>query len=175
VLIMKEIEQIAGRMDGRGKRFGLVASRFNERIVERLVAAAVDCLVRHGVRPEDVTVVRVPGAWELPHALEELAARGGCDALVALGCVIRGETPHFDFICAEASRGIAAVGERHRLPVGFGLLTCETSAQAEERAGGKAGNTGREAAEAALEMATLTAELRGGSAKDTGRSRPQLA
>ena len=172
--MMKDIEQIAGRLDGSGKRFGVVASRFNERIVERLLSAAVDCLVRHGVRPADLTVVRVPGAWEIPHALEELAARGGVDALVALGCVIRGETPHFETICAAASRGIAAVGERHRLPVGFGLLTCETGAQAEERSGGKAGNKGREAAEAALEMASLTAALRAGATQDVTR-RPQLA
>lgn len=171
---MKDIEQIAGGMDGRGKRFGVVASRFNERIVERLLDGAVDALVRHGVRPEDLAVVRVPGAWEIPAALEELAARGGVDGLVALGCVLRGETPHFDVICAEASRGIAAVGERHRLPVGFGLLTCDTSAQAEERSGGKVGNKGREAAEAALEMASLVAALRGGTEKGTAR-RPQLA
>lgn len=172
---MKDIEQKAGRLDGTGRRFAIAASRFNERIVERLVAAAVDTLVRHGARPQDVTVVRVPGAWELPHALEELAARGGVDALVALGCVIRGETPHFDFICAEASRGIASVGERYRLPIGFGLLTCETGAQAEERAGGKVGNKGREAAEAALEMAALTSDLRAGAGGTGAARRPQLA
>lgn len=170
---MKDIREIAGRLDGKGMRFGIVASRFNERIVERLLAGATDCLMRHGVRQEDVVVVRVPGAWEIPHALELLAARGGVDALVALGCVIRGETPHFDLICAEAGRGIAAAGERHRLPVGFGLLTCDTGAQAEERSGGKAGNKGREAAAAALEMASLSAELRA-VGEDPAR-RPQLA
>lgn len=173
---MKDIEQTAGRLDATGMRFAIAASRFNERIVERLVTAAVDTLVRHGAKPRDVTVVRVPGAWELPHALEELAARGGVDALVALGCVIRGETPHFDFICAEASRGISSVGERYRVPVGFGLLTCETSAQAEERSGGKAGNKGREAAEAAIEMAALTAEIRASATDGKGAARrPQLA
>jgi 6,7-dimethyl-8-ribityllumazine synthase len=102
----------------------------------------------------------VPGAWEIPQALEELVAVGKVDGLVAIGVVIRGETPHFDYICAQASRGIAAVAERHRVPVGFGLLTCDTSEQAQERAGGKAGNKGWEAALAALEMADLFARLR---------------
>jgi 6,7-dimethyl-8-ribityllumazine synthase len=105
-------------------------------------------------------VVRVPGAWEIPAALFELAAPGKLDGLIALGVVIRGETPHFDFICTECSRGVAAVTERHRIPVGFGVLTCETSEQAQERAGGKAGNKGWEAAQAALEMADLFARLR---------------
>ena len=103
----------------------------------------------------------VPGAWEIPPALEELAVAGKVDGLVAIGVVIRGETPHFDYICSQASRGIAAVAERHRVPVGFGLLTCDSSEQAAERAGGKAGNKGWEAALAALEMADLFARLRG--------------
>jgi len=152
-------------MTGAGRRFGIVASRFNSRLVDLLVAGAVDCLRRHGVAAADIHVVSVPGAWEIPQALEELAAGGGSakvDGLVALGVVIRGETPHFDYICAQASRGIAGVAERHRLPVGFGLLTCETSEQAAERAGGKAGNKGWEAALAALEMADLFSRLRAG-------------
>lgn len=157
---MSEIRKIEGRLDGSGRRFAIVASRFNQRVVGGLLEGAVDCLIRHGVDPGDLTVVRVPGAWEIPLALEELAQTGHWHGLVALGAVIRGETPHFDYICSESSRGIAAVGERHRLPVGFGLLTCETTAQAEARSGGKAGNKGCEAAEAALEMASLQAELR---------------
>ena len=158
---MSEIEEVAGGLDGAGKRFGVVASRFNGRIVDRLVAGALDCLLRHGVAPGAVRVVRVPGAWEIPLALAELAAAGELDALVALGVVVRGETPHFDQICAQASAGISRVSLDHRLPVGFGLLTCDTPAQAQERSGGKAGNKGWEAAQAALEMADLLARLRG--------------
>lgn len=164
---MSEIQETRGALNGAGRRFGIVASRFNSRIGDLLVAGAVDCLRRHGVEPGDVHVVSVPGAWEIPQALEELAAVGAIggaigkvDGLVAIGVVIRGETPHFDYICSQASRGIAAVSERHRVPVGFGLLTCDSSEQAQERAGGKAGNKGWEAALAALEMADLFARLR---------------
>jgi len=155
-------------MTGAGRRFGIVASRFNSRLGDLLVAGAVDCLRRHGVAAADIHLVSVPGAWEIPQALEELAVAGGgdgggkVDGLVAIGVVIRGETPHFDYLCAQASRGIAGVAERHRLPVGFGLLTCDTSEQAAERAGGKAGNKGWEAALAALEMADLFSRLRAG-------------
>ena len=155
-------------MTGAGRRFGIVASRFNSRIGDLLVAGAVDCLRRHGVAAGDIHLVSVPGAWEIPQALEELAAAGGdggkggakVDGLVAIGVVIRGETPHFDYLCSQATRGIAGVAERHRVPVGYGLLTCDTSEQAAERAGGKAGNKGWEAALAALEMADLFARLR---------------
>ena len=150
-------------MTGAGRRFGIVASRFNSRIGDLLVAGAVDCLRRHGVAAGDIHLVSVPGAWEIPQALEELAAAEGgakVDGLVAIGVVIRGETPHFDYICSQASRGIAGVAERHRVPVGFGLLTCDTPEQAAERAGGKAGNKGWEAALAALEMADLFTRLR---------------
>jgi 6,7-dimethyl-8-ribityllumazine synthase len=159
---MQEIEEISGGLAGAGRRFGVVASRFNGRIVDALVGGAIDCLLRHGVAPADVRLVRVPGAWEIPPALAELAAGGKVDGLVALGVVVRGETPHFEVVCDACSRGAAAVAERHRLPVGFGVLTCETSQQAEERAGGKAGNKGWEAALAALEMVDLFARLREG-------------
>lgn len=157
---MSEIRAIEGRLNGAGKRFGVVASRFNGAVVERLVSGALDCLERHGVEPGSIRLVRVPGAWEIPLALAELAAAGEVDALVALGVVVRGETPHFDQICAQASAGISRVSLEHRLPIGFGLLTCDTSAQAQERSGGKAGNKGWEAAQAALEMADLLARLR---------------
>ncbi|HEX9734446.1 MAG TPA: 6,7-dimethyl-8-ribityllumazine synthase [Thermoanaerobaculia bacterium] len=161
---MSEIERIEATLDGRGLRFAIVAARFNSRIVDRLIDGAVDCLVRHGVAPADVRVVRVPGAWELPLALAALADAGEetgsrLDGLVALAAVIRGETPHFDHLCGACVRGIARVSERHGVPVGFGVLTCDTSAQAEERAGGKAGNKGWEAASAALEMAGVLAGL----------------
>ncbi len=147
-------------LDGAGRKFAIAASRFNERIVDRLIEGAVDCLVRHGVEAADVRVVRVPGAWEIPLALDELARVGGVDGLIALGAVIRGETPHFDYVCSACASGVAGVSERHRLPVGFGVLTCDNSAQAEERAGGKAGNKGWDAALAALEMADLLRQLR---------------
>lgn len=155
---MSEIREIQGSLSAAGRRFAIVASRFNSRVVELLVAGAVDCLRRHGA--DDITLVRVPGAWEIPQAAEELAAaEPRFDAIVALGVVIRGETPHFDYICSSCSRGLASLSKRHRIPVGFGVLTCDTSQQAEERAGGKAGNKGWEAALAALEMADLFAQL----------------
>ena len=157
---MSPIRETSGSPSGAGRRIGIVASRFNAPVVEKLVAAAVDCLRRHGVEPQDIHLVRVPGAWEIPAALEELAAAGGLDALVALGAVIRGETAHFDLICTECARGVAGVTERHRIPVAFGVLTCETTTQAEERAAGKAGSKGWEAALAALEMADLFTRLR---------------
>ncbi len=163
---MNEIREVQGSLDGAGKRFAIVASRFNSRVVDNLVSGAVDCLRRHGVKADDILVVRVPGAWEIPQAAEELAepAEGTdgqrFDGLVALGVVIRGETPHFDYICSQCTRGLGAVSKKHRIPVGFGVLTCDTSQQAEERAGGKAGNKGWEAAVSALEMADLFARLR---------------
>jgi len=160
------IRETQGGLSGAGRRFAIVASRFNSRVVDPLVAGAVDCLRRHGAEAADIHVVRVPGAWEIPQAAEVLAASSGIDginridALVAIGVVIRGETPHFDYICSACSRGLASVAERYKLPVGFGVLTCDTSEQAQERAGGKAGNKGWEAAQAALEMADLFSRLR---------------
>jgi len=158
---MSDIQEIQGSLNAAGRRFAIVASRFNSRVVELLVSGAVDCLRRHGA--EDITIVRVPGAWEIPQAAEELATRRETeprfDAIVALGVVIRGGTPHFDHICSACSRGLASLSKRHRIPVGFGVLTCDTSQQAEERAGGKAGNKGWEAALAALEMADLFARV----------------
>jgi 6,7-dimethyl-8-ribityllumazine synthase len=157
---MEQIRDITGSLNGAGRRFAVVASRFNSRIGDQLVAGALECLRRHGVEPADIQLVRVPGAWEIPQAAEEIAVAGKVDGLVAVGVVIRGETPHFDYICSACSQGLARVAERHRLPVGFGVLTCDTSEQAQERAGGKAGNKGWEAAIAALEMADLFARLR---------------
>lgn len=167
---MSEIEHIEGRLDGRGRRFAIVAARFNSRIVDLLIGGAVDCFERHGVEPGALRVVRVPGAWEIPLALEELAAAAEkaappVDGLVALAAVIRGETPHFDYVCSHCANGIARIGKRFSIPVGFGVLTCDTPSQAEERAGGKAGNKGWEAAQATLEMVDLIARIRGGGAE----------
>jgi 6,7-dimethyl-8-ribityllumazine synthase len=138
----------------------IVASRFHEDISERLVAGARAALTGHGVRASDVRVVWVPGAFELPQVAERLAAAGGVDALVCVGCVIRGETPHFDYVAGEAARGIAEVGRSTGVPTTFGLITANTRAQAEARAGGAVGNRGEEAALAALDLLTLFADLR---------------
>lgn len=156
---MDGLVSIEGTLIGAGRKFGIVAARFNGRLVDDLVAGAADCLVRHGVSRSDLTLVRVPGAFELPFALDLLAARGGLHGLVALGVVIRGETPHFDYVCSQASAGIARVSHERGLPIGFGLLTTDNPAQAAERAGGKAGNKGWDAAMAALEMADLATRL----------------
>jgi 6,7-dimethyl-8-ribityllumazine synthase len=140
---------------GAQRRIAVVASRFNQQIVERLVDGALDALVRHGVGAADIDVVWVPGAWELPLAARRLLVTERYDALVALGAVIRGETPHFDFVASEASRGLSTASTDFDTPIGFGLLTCNNESQAEARAGGAFGNKGWDAALAALEMADL--------------------
>ncbi|MEM6456998.1 MAG: 6,7-dimethyl-8-ribityllumazine synthase [Acidobacteriota bacterium] len=152
---------LEGHLRGDDRRIVIVAARFNERIVSRLLDGAVDCLVRHGVAADAIRVVRVPGAWELPVALDRVAARGDVDGLIALGAVIRGETPHFDYVCGPCASGVARVAQDHGLPVAFGVLTCDTTAQAEARAGGKAGNKGGDAASALLEMMDLFARMDG--------------
>jgi 6,7-dimethyl-8-ribityllumazine synthase len=138
-----------------GARFAVVASRFNHFVVDRLVEGAVDALVRHGAKAEAITVVRVPGAWELPAAGRRVAASKKVDAIVALGAVIRGSTPHFDYVAGEAAGGLAAAAIGSPVPVAFGVLTTETIEQAVERAGTKAGNKGWDAAMSAIEMMTL--------------------
>ncbi len=158
---MTDIEHLQGQFGTANRRFGVVAARFNSRVVDLLLEGAVDCLQRHGVTQDRITVVRVPGAWELPLALEELAQTGRYDGLVALGVVIRGETPHFDYVAGECSKLTSSLMQRHRIPVGFGVLTTDTSDQAVERAGGKLGNKGWDAAAATVEMADLVAQIRG--------------
>jgi len=147
--------EFSGSPTGHGRRFAVVASRFNETVTQKLVDGALDALVRHGAAAGDVDVVWVPGAWELPAAVRRLLATDRYDALVALGAVVRGDTPHFDYVAGEASRGLADAGAAFETPIGFGLLTCDTMAQAEARAGGEHGNKGWDAALAALEMADL--------------------
>jgi 6,7-dimethyl-8-ribityllumazine synthase len=144
-----------GTPSGADRRFAVLASRFNEAIVERLVDGALDALVRHGAAPENVDVVWVPGAWELPLAAPRLLASERYDAIVAVGAVIRGGTPHFEYVAGEASRGLATASTEFDTPVGFGLLTCDDEEQALARAGGEHGNKGWDAALAALEMADL--------------------
>lgn len=152
--------EFAGVPDGHGRRLAVLVSRFNEGITQRLEQGAIGALLRAGVAEADLDVIRVPGAWELAMAARTALATDRYDALVAVGAVIRGETPHFDYLARECTAGIARAGERHGLPVAYGVLTCDTPQQAEERAGGKAGNKGWEAALAALEMANLFAGLR---------------
>jgi len=147
--------EFSGTPSGAGRRIAVVVSRFNESITQKLVDGAVDALTRHGTRFDDVDVVWVPGAWELPVAARLLLSTGRYDAIVALGAVIRGETPHFDYVAGEASRGLAQASTEFDTPVGFGLLTCDTMEQAEARTGGAYGNKGWDAALAALEMADL--------------------
>jgi len=147
--------EFIGTPSGAERRFAVVASRFNQSIVERLVDGALDALVRHGASADNVDVVWVPGAWELPIAARRLLASERYDALVAVGAVIRGDTPHFDFVAGEASRGLSAASADFETPIGFGLLTCDNDEQAQARAGGLHGNKGWDAALAALEMADL--------------------
>ena len=138
-----------------GKRFAIVVSRFNDFITDRLVGGAVDALVRSGTLDKDIDVVKVPGAFEIPLVAKKLAARQQHDAIICLGAVIRGATPHFDYVSAEVSKGVAAAGMESGMPIIFGVLTTDTIEQAIERAGSKAGNKGWDSALAAVEMANL--------------------
>jgi 6,7-dimethyl-8-ribityllumazine synthase len=157
--------EFSGAPRGQGRRCAVVVSRFNETITQRLLEGALDALVRHGVTFDDVDVFWVPGAWELPAAARRVAASERYDALVALGAVIRGDTPHFDYVAGEASRGLSLASADFDVPIAFGVLTCDTMAQAEARAGGEHGNKGWDAALAALEMADLFDQV-DGSAED---------
>ncbi|MGQ0715225.1 MAG: 6,7-dimethyl-8-ribityllumazine synthase [Gemmatimonadaceae bacterium] len=147
--------EFVGTPSGEGRRVAVLASRFNETITQKLADGATDALVRHGVAADHIDLVWVPGAWELPAAARRLLASERYDALVVVGAVIRGETPHFDYLAGEASRGLAQASADYDVPLGFGLLTTETTEQAEARAGGSHGNKGWDAALAALEMADL--------------------
>lgn len=151
--------ELSGTPRGEGRRVALVASRFNESITRALVEGALDALVRHGTSFDDIDVLWVPGAWELPFAVRAAMATERYDAIVALGAVIRGDTPHFDYVAGEASRGLANAAVEGEIPVGFGLLTTDNLEQAEARAGGVHGNKGWDAAVAALEMADLMQHL----------------
>jgi 6,7-dimethyl-8-ribityllumazine synthase len=144
-----------GSLDASSVRVAVVVSRYNETVTERLLDGAVACLDRLGQPPDARSIVRVPGAWELPVAVARAARSGRVDAVVALGCLVRGETFHFDLIAAEAARGLGAASRETGIPVGLGLLTTDTLDQAIERAGGKAGNKGAEAAASAIEMVQL--------------------
>ena len=149
---MKTLE---GQLKADNLKFGIVVGRFNEFISSKLLSGSIDCLVRHGADNDDITVAWVPGAFEIPLVAKKMAATGKYDAIICLGAVIRGATPHFDYVCAEVSKGIASVSMQYETPVSFGVLTTENIEQAVERAGTKAGNKGVDAAMAAIEMADL--------------------
>jgi 6,7-dimethyl-8-ribityllumazine synthase len=155
----ERIKMVEGDFNARGLRFGIVASRFNDFIVDRLLDAAVSTLLKHGVAAGDIEVVGVPGAFETPLAVKKLATSRRFQALIALGCVIRGGTPHFEYVAGEATRGIGHVSLNEEIPIGFGILTVDTIEQAVERAGTKAGNKGADAALAAIQMATVLRQL----------------
>lgn len=152
-------DRIAGDLRITDQRFAIVASRFNEFITSRLVSGARDALERHGCPAERITEVWVPGSWELPLACRRLAASGRVNAIIALGCVIRGETPHFEYVAGEVARGLARVSHDTGVPVAFGIITADTLEQALERAGTKMGNKGADAARSAIEMTNLLPRL----------------
>ncbi len=156
---MEKIKTTEGDLNARDARFTIVASRFNEFIVESLIKGAVSCLRRHGADDSSLEIIRVPGAYEMPLAVDKVAAARRADGIIALGAIIRGATPHFDYVAGECTRGIAAAGREHGVPVGVGVLTTDTIEQAIERAGTKAGNKGEEAALAVIEMINLLRKL----------------
>lgn len=156
IKIMKKLE---GKMVANGAKIGIVAARFNEFIVSKLVSGAEDALLRHDVNPDDITVAWVPGAFEIPLAAKKMVMSGRYDAVICLGTVIRGATSHYDYVCNEVSKGVAAVGLESGIPVMFGIVTTENIEQAIERAGTKAGNKGYDCAMGALEMIDLMKQM----------------
>ncbi|MEO5362135.1 MAG: 6,7-dimethyl-8-ribityllumazine synthase [Magnetococcus sp. DMHC-8] len=150
---------LEGLLDASGGRFAIIVSRFNSFITERLHEGALDCLLRHGATRADITLIRVPGAFEIPLAAQKAAQSGRFDAILCLGAVIRGATPHFDYVAGEVTKGVAQVSLASGLPIGFGVLTTDTVEQAIDRAGTKAGNKGWETAMSALEMVNLLRQL----------------
>ena len=152
---------IEGKLEAQDLRFALVVSRFNEALTSRLENGAVDCLVRHGAEEKDITILRVPGAWEIPMVASKLASGGDYDGIICLGVLVRGGTAHFDLIAAEVAKGIAQTATTSGVPLTFGVITADSLEQAVERAGTKMGNKGWEAALAAIEMARLYRELDG--------------
>lgn len=151
---------IEGKINAQGLKFGIVVSRFNDFISDRLLAGALDALLRNGAEEKDIEVIKVPGAFEIPQVARKLALGKKYDALICLGAVIRGATPHFDYIAAEVSKGIAMIGLESEIPISFGVLTTDNLEQAIERAGTKAGNKGWDAALAAIEMVNLYGEMK---------------
>ena len=152
-------KELIGVLDGKDKRIGIVVSRFNDLITKRLLEGAYDCLLRHGVKEADITTAWVPGSFEIPPVAKKLAAKGKLDAVICLGTIIRGETPHFDYIAGQSSKGIGQIALESKIPIIYGVLTCDSAEQAIDRAGTKSGNRGWQAALTALEMANLYPNL----------------
>lgn len=154
------IKVIEGNLIAKGKKFGLVASRFNDSITKELISGCIDTLIRHGVQEKDLMITWVPGAFEIPQVAQRIARLKSYDAIICLGTVIRGATPHFDYIAQEAAKGIAKLSLDTGMPIVFGIITADTIEQAIERAGSKEGNKGRDAAISAIEMVNLLVELK---------------
>ncbi len=150
---------VEGELQAKGLKFGIVISRFNEFITGKLLDGAHDALVRHGARAEDISVVKVPGSFEIPIVARKMALKGGVNAIICLGTIIRGATPHFEYIAAEVSKGVASASMETGIPMAFGIVTTDTIEQAVERAGTKSGNKGWDAAVTAIEMAQLMKKL----------------
>jgi len=158
-MAMKTIE---GNLDAKGLKFAILITRFNSLITDRLLAGALDALARTGAKAEEIELVRIPGSWELPVVARELALQKKHDGIICLSAVIRGDTPHFDYIASEAAKGLAQTSLETGVPIAFGVLTCDTLEQAIDRAGAKSGNKGFDAAMSAVEMGNLMRRLRGG-------------
>ena len=156
---MSNIKVIEGDFQGGSAKYAIVVARFNSFVVDKLLEGAIDVMVRHGVKEEDITVVKAPGAFELPVLTKNVVATGNYDAVIALGAVIRGGTPHFDYVAGECVKGLGVVSLESKLPVAFGVLTVDTIEQAIERSGTKAGNKGAEAALSAMEMVSVISKL----------------
>lgn len=150
---------IEGKLNGTGLKIAIIASRFNDLITAKLIEGAQDMLVRHGVIDDEITIYKVPGAFEIPQAAKQVVKKGGINAVICLGAVIRGETPHFNYVSAEVTKGIALVSMETNLPVVYGIITADNFDQAFDRAGGKAGNKGADAAQTAMEMASLHSQI----------------
>ncbi len=157
--MQEEINTIEGYLQAQGLKFALVATRFNDFVVDKMVNGALDYLVRHGAAKEDLTLIKVPGSFELPVVVKKLAQKIEYDGIISLGAIIRGSTPHFEYVASEVSKGLAQVSLDYSVPVGFGILTTDTLEQAVERAGSKAGNKGVEAAAAVLETSQVLNKL----------------
>jgi 6,7-dimethyl-8-ribityllumazine synthase len=157
--LMTHITTLEGSLGHGDGTYAIVVGRFNSFVTEPLLAGALDCLGRHGVKDESITVARVPGSWEIPFVAKRMAANGSFDAVICLGAIIRGGTPHFDYVAAEAAKGIASASMETDVPIVFGVLTTDTTEQAVERAGVKAGNKGWDAAQTALEMVDLLKQM----------------
>jgi len=153
------MKRIEGDLQAKGLKLGIIVSRFNDFITNKLLDGAIDALVRHGVRDDDIDVVKVPGSFEIPMVARKMASKGAYNAIICLGTIIRGATPHFDYIAAEVSKGIASASMETGVPIAFGVITSDTIEQAVERAGTKSGNKGWDAAVTAIEMAQLLKKL----------------